>query len=249
VGLTLAATLLLSGFGQELNPFQNTADGSRVPTISEALSNDPAVPEARTDDDFFAPATGAPEDTDPPADTAPEPQGAQVTASSASEDEEDETAPEAEDSREPDRGDGNGDRGNSDSDESGNSGSPQAAGGPMTGQVVDLVNGARADAGCDPLHVDNRLVAAAQEHSEDMDARDYMAHESPEGEGPGDRARRHGYDSWGAENVAKGQTSPEQVMDAWLNSPGHRANILNCGLVAIGVGESGNAWTQMFGWE
>jgi uncharacterized protein YkwD len=82
-----------------------------------------------------------------------------------------------------------------------------------------------------------------------MDARDYMAHESPDGEGPGERARRHGYNSWGAENVAKGQRSAEQVMEAWMNSPGHRANILNCGLVAIGVGEANFAWTQKFGWE
>jgi hypothetical protein len=82
-----------------------------------------------------------------------------------------------------------------------------------------------------------------------MNRRNYMSHQNPEGEGPGERARRHGYNAWGAENVAKGQTSAAQVMDAWMNSEGHRNNILNCGLVAIGVGESGNAWTQLFGWD
>ena len=93
------------------------------------------------------------------------------------------------------------------------------------------------------------LTALAQDFSEDMAARDYMAHDNPDGEGPGDRARRHGYSSWGAENVAKGQSSAEQVMEAWMNSPGHRANILNCDLTAIGVGEASNAWTQKFGYE
>jgi uncharacterized protein YkwD len=98
---------------------------------------------------------------------------------------------------------------------------------------VTLVNSERESAGCGPLRVDPLHTAAAQEHSEDMDRRDYLSHESPEGKGPGDRVGRHGYDAWGAENIAKGQTSPEQMMDTWMGSQGNRDNILNCDLVAI----------------
>ena len=175
----------------------------------------------------------SPGDSESPQDQpASESQSADVMASSVPED-----AGEEETSAGGD--DGGGDR----------SGSGSSSEGGSVDQVVTRVNGERASAGCDPLRVDPRLTAAAQEHSEDMDRRDYMGHENPEGEGPADRALRHGYDAWGAENVAEGQTSAAQVMDAWMGSRGHRDNILNCDLVAIGVGESGNAWTQKFGWE
>ncbi|MFD3686960.1 CAP domain-containing protein [Nocardiopsis sp. NPDC058631] len=239
VGLTLAGALLVTGAGEHLNPFRNTAAGSQAPgEIGTAVVDDSLVPEASADDDFFAAPSAVPQDRPTPSG-AGEPQSADVTASSVPEDaEEDETA-----SGGGGDGGGGGDRGG------GGGGGGSSSGGGVTDQVVSLVNSERASAGCDPLKVDSQLTAAAQEHSEDMDRRDYMSHESPEGEGPGERANRHGYDAWGAENVAKGQTSAAQVMDAWMNSPGHRNNILNCGLVAIGVGESGDAWTQKFGWE
>ncbi|WP_341770549.1 CAP domain-containing protein [Actinorugispora endophytica] len=117
----------------------------------------------------------------------------------------------------------------------------------LSAQVFALVNDERADAGCGPVHSDERLVAAAQLHSEDMDANDYMSHTGLNGSGPGDRASAQGYDAWSGENVAKGQRTAQEVMDAWMNSPGHRSNILNCDNKALGVGESGSAWTQLFG--
>lgn len=240
VGLTLAGALVLSGVGDETDP----ADGTTAAgggDIGGAVSDDANVPDADAEDDFFSSPTGTPDDAEPRGDSGP--QNSTVTASSS-----------AEASAEDD-GDGGG-GGNSGGGGGGNGGGGggggggnEAAGGPNASAVVNLVNDERASNGCDPVHVDDRLTAAAQEHSQDMSDRDYMAHENPEGEGPGERASRHGYEAWGAENVAKGQQSAEQVMDAWMNSPGHRANILNCGLEAIGVGEAGNAWTQKFGWE
>ncbi|TQS44278.1 CAP domain-containing protein [Cryptosporangium phraense] len=120
--------------------------------------------------------------------------------------------------------------------------------------VVDLVNTARAEFGCDPVHTDARLTAAALAHSEDMIARDYFSHNTPENLSPWDRAKAAGYEVPTGENIALGQKTAEAVMDAWMNSEGHKANILNCQSKAIGVGlaldPSGTAyWTQMFGAE
>jgi uncharacterized protein YkwD len=117
-------------------------------------------------------------------------------------------------------------------------------------QVLALVNSARANAGCAPLRYDDRLVAAAQAHSTDMATRDYFSHTTPEGVDFATRIENAGYPNPGGENIAKGQRSADQVMQAWMNSPGHRANILNCGFTAIGVGldTRGWYWTQDFGW-
>ncbi len=85
-----------------------------------------------------------------------------------------------------------------------------------------------------------------------MAARDYFSHTSPEGGSAGDRITAAGYrwSTWG-ENIARGQQTPESVMDAWMNSPGHRANILNCDFKDLGVGvhiaSGGPWWTQNFG--
>ena len=114
--------------------------------------------------------------------------------------------------------------------------------------VVALTNAERAAAGCAPLAVDDRLVAAAQLHSEDMAANDYMDHTSLDGRSPWDRAKAQGYPNPGAENVAKGYRTAEDVVRAWMDSPGHRANILSCDLREIGVGHADGAWTQLFGW-
>lgn len=259
VGLVLAGALLFTGADSGLNPFQNTASGqAQEGGAGTAVTDDSLVPEASEDADFFASPTAEPEQEPTPSGDGGEPQSAQ--ASSVPEDAGDEESGGG-DGGDGGAGSGGGSAGGgSDGGGSGagsgggtgNGGGDGGSGAPsggITDQVVTLVNAQRADAGCGPLRVDSQLTAAAQEHSEDMDRRDYMSHQSPEGEGPGDRAKRHGYDAWGAENVAKGQTSPQQVMDAWMNSDGHRRNILNCDLVAIGVGESGNAWTQMFGWD
>jgi formylglycine-generating enzyme required for sulfatase activity len=119
--------------------------------------------------------------------------------------------------------------------------------------VVYLTNQERVKAGCSPLSINPLLTQAAQAHSEDMAARNYFSHYSPEGETPGDRIRKTGYVYVrAAENIAAGQSSPQAVVPALMNSPEHRANILNCALREIGVGYATNQnaypyWTQVFG--
>lgn len=125
-------------------------------------------------------------------------------------------------------------------------------------QVLELVNAQRA-AGADcgsagvfdpagPLTMNADLRCAARTHSQDMADRDYFDHTNPEGESPGDRIDATGYQwrSWG-ENIAWGQRTPEEVVDAWMNSDGHCSNIMNAGFSEIGVGYAeGNVWTQKF---
>jgi uncharacterized protein YkwD len=116
--------------------------------------------------------------------------------------------------------------------------------------VVTLVNQYRDQfAGCDPLSVDNRLTTAAQGHSTDMANRNYFSHNTPEGVTFDQRIRTAGYSRPGAENIAKGQTSAEKVMQSWMTSQGHRDNILNCRYKTIGVAVDTNGWywTQDFG--
>ncbi|WP_345352806.1 CAP domain-containing protein [Actinoallomurus liliacearum] len=119
--------------------------------------------------------------------------------------------------------------------------------------VVRLTNEQRAAHGCTALRVDTRLRTAARAHSADMRDRNYFDHNSPDGRTPWDRIKAAGYADPGAENIAKGYATPEAVVQGWMNSPGHRANILNCSLKAIGVGvaygSGGPWWTQDFGFK
>ncbi|MFE1769680.1 sigma-70 family RNA polymerase sigma factor [Streptomyces sp. NPDC059008] len=116
-------------------------------------------------------------------------------------------------------------------------------------KVLALVNAERAKAGCGKLTSDDRLARAAQLHSEDMSGNGYFDHTSRDGRSFVDRAQAQGYQNPGAENIAQGQSSPESVMQSWMNSPGHRANILNCDLNTMGVGlvPEDWTWTQVFG--
>ncbi|MCZ7439247.1 CAP domain-containing protein [Micromonospora sp. WMMC241] len=118
-------------------------------------------------------------------------------------------------------------------------------------QVVDIVNQERAKAGCKALTVNSKLTLAAQRHSQDQADHKKMSHDGSDGSDVGQRLDRVGY-TWRAygENVAWNQQSPAAVMDAWMNSEGHRANILNCSFTQIGVGvarSNGPYWTQDFG--
>ncbi|WP_034275697.1 CAP domain-containing protein [Haloechinothrix halophila] len=119
-----------------------------------------------------------------------------------------------------------------------------------TDRVVRLVNEVRADHGCDAVTVDERIERAASKHSTDMAERNYFSHDTPEGVGFAERIEDEGYSSPGAENIAKGYRTAEDVMDGWMNSDGHRANILNCDLNTIGIGLDTNGWlwTQDFGY-
>jgi uncharacterized protein YkwD len=122
-------------------------------------------------------------------------------------------------------------------------------------QVLRLVNQQRASAGCRPLTSNSILLAVARAHSRDMAVHGYFDHNSQDGRTPFDRMRAAGYrGNLMGENIAAGQPTPAAVMDAWMHSPGHRANILNCGFKAIGIGLYRLAsspfrvyWTQDFG--
>ncbi|HEV7667893.1 MAG TPA: CAP domain-containing protein [Thermoanaerobaculia bacterium] len=123
-------------------------------------------------------------------------------------------------------------------------------------EMLAGVNRLRAKAGLAPLAEDPRLDAAAQEHAEDMLARDYYAHESPEGKDVGDRLRAEGY-TWhlAAENIAAGHVSVESALEAWMQGSGHRANLLRKNVTDFGfglaVGPFDNRykvfWVQTFG--
>lgn len=129
---------------------------------------------------------------------------------------------------------------------------PAGAAASYVQQVVDLANAERAKSGCSPFRTDRRLNTSAQAHADDMAARDYYEHNSPEGRNAGDRMSAAGYDwhKWG-ENIHRGPKSAADAMRDWMKSPGHRANILDCGFKDIGVGVnlSGNGpwWVQNFG--
>jgi uncharacterized protein YkwD len=118
-------------------------------------------------------------------------------------------------------------------------------------EVLSLVNVERAKAGCKPLAYNAKLRTAAYKHSADMAAHNYFSHDSQDGTSFATRISNEGY-RWGgaAENIAKGQQTPADVMKAWMNSSGHRANILNCGLKDLGVGLAYQGktpiWTQDF---
>ncbi|MFF2402891.1 sigma-70 family RNA polymerase sigma factor [Streptomyces goshikiensis] len=122
----------------------------------------------------------------------------------------------------------------------------------VAGQVIALVNKERAAAGCGPLTENSQLRSAAQGHSDDMAARNFFDHTNPDGADPGKRVTAAGY-RWSTygENIARGQQNADSVMDSWMKSPGHRANILNCAFKEIGVGihqgAGGPWWTQNFG--
>ncbi|QHC32124.1 CAP domain-containing protein [Streptomyces sp. HF10] len=120
----------------------------------------------------------------------------------------------------------------------------------VTAQIVQLVNAERAKAGCRPLTLDAKLTEAAQAHSADMAAHQNMSHTGSDGSDPGTRITQAGY-TWSAygENVAYGYATAAEVMAGWMSSPGHRANILDCGYQEIGVGlaQPGSYWTQDFG--
>jgi uncharacterized protein YkwD len=120
----------------------------------------------------------------------------------------------------------------------------------QTDEVFTLVNQARADNGCNPLKTDSRLTTAAQGHSDDMAQQNYFSHTTPSGVTFDKREEAAGYPTPGGENIAQGQTSAQQVMTDWMNSSGHRANILNCQFTAIGIGLATNGWywTQDFGY-
>lgn len=117
--------------------------------------------------------------------------------------------------------------------------------------VLALVNQERAQAGCGPVRANPPLAALAGAFSKDMATRGFFSHTDPDGNSPWDRATKAGISGLGGENIARGQGDADAVMKAWMNSPGHKANILNCEFRTLGVGAhfaaGGPWWTQNFG--
>ncbi|WP_404450334.1 CAP domain-containing protein [Sutcliffiella horikoshii] len=116
-------------------------------------------------------------------------------------------------------------------------------------KVIELTNAERRKNGLSDLKADASLSNVARDKSKDMQTNNYFSHTSPTHGSPFDMMRDYGisYNTAG-ENIAMGQRSPEEVVQAWMNSEGHRKNILNGEFTHIGVGyvEEGNYWTQMF---
>ena len=116
-------------------------------------------------------------------------------------------------------------------------------------EVLELTNAERTKAGLSPLSLDTELSKVARIKSQDMKDQNYFSHTSPTYGSPFDMMTTFGisYRS-AAENIAQGQTTPAAVVQAWMNSQGHRENILNASYTHIGIGHvsDGNYWTQMF---
>ena len=116
-------------------------------------------------------------------------------------------------------------------------------------EVIRLVNEIRAENGLRELNYNWELCRVARYKSQDMKDNRYFSHTSPIYGSPFQMMKSFGitYRTAG-ENIARGQATPSAVVNAWMNSPGHRANILNASFTEIGVGyvASGNYWTQMF---
>lgn len=140
---------------------------------------------------------------------------------------------------------------------SGNSSAPSTGTGSGTyadfqNQVLQLVNQERTSRGLKALTMDSALNNTATLKSQDMAKLGYFDHTSPTYGSPFDMMKQFGISFRTAgENIAMGQTSPQQVMDGWMNSSGHRANILNSSYTKIGIGIARNSsgryyWTQQF---
>ncbi|PBH56200.1 sporulation protein [Clostridioides difficile] len=148
------------------------------------------------------------------------------------------------------------DNNNSDStnkpDDNNNSGSTSENFSAYQKEVVDLVNIERAKAGLNPLTLDSSISNVATKKSQDMIDNNYFSHNSPTYGSPFDMLKKFGisYKTAG-ENIAMGQKTPKEVVNAWMNSEGHRKNIMNPNFSKIGVGvaqKSGGSiyWTQIF---
>ncbi len=122
----------------------------------------------------------------------------------------------------------------------------------VAGPLLKIVNADRVKAGCRVVTLDSRLTAAAAGHAKDMAAANYFSHTSKDGRTFVDRIRAQGYPAPKSENIAAGQPTVTAVMNAWMKSSGHRANILDCSATQMGAavakgGSYGVYWVQDFG--
>jgi uncharacterized protein YkwD len=119
---------------------------------------------------------------------------------------------------------------------------------------MDLVNAERSKQGLSALTWNTLLERSAIKHAQDMRTNNYFDHTGRNGSTPTQRIKAEGYPNpscacriYYGENIARGQTTPEQVVRDWMNSEGHRKNILSQNFREIGIGISGNYWVQNFG--
>lgn len=116
-------------------------------------------------------------------------------------------------------------------------------------KVIALTSEVRRQHGLAPLIFDRGLSAVAQAHSEDMAARNYVEHMTPEGIQPYQRVQSFGIRGWNSvgENVGRGTISADRIMEGWEGSPGHRENLLgDFTHIGVGVNLPGRTWTQVF---
>ncbi|MGG4341953.1 CAP domain-containing protein [Paenibacillus lautus] len=114
-------------------------------------------------------------------------------------------------------------------------------------EVVTLVNKERANAGLKPLTVHAKLTTVALDKAKDMSDNNYFSHTSPTHGSPFDMMKAYGISyGYAGENIAKGQRTPQEVMNSWMNSQGHRENILSPNFTKIGVGYYNGYWVQEF---
>ncbi|GGA52366.1 CAP domain-containing protein [Paenibacillus physcomitrellae] len=114
-------------------------------------------------------------------------------------------------------------------------------------QVISLVNQERAKENLKPLTEDSALSNMALVKAKDMSQNNYFDHNSPTYGSPFDMMKQFNISfSYAGENIAKGQQTPQEVMTAWMNSAGHRANIMNANYTVIGVGYYNGCWVQEF---
>ena len=145
---------------------------------------------------------------------------------------------------------GNNNNNNGGSNNNGNNGSDNTSNKTYTQQVVDLVNTERAKEGLAPLTIDPSVEKAATVRANEIQSK--FDHTRPNGSSFSSALKEQGVNYRGAgENIAWGQRTPEEVVTAWMNSAGHRANIMNKSFTHIGVGNTQNGsgtqyWVQLF---
>lgn len=123
-------------------------------------------------------------------------------------------------------------------------------------EMLQRVNDERTNKGLAPLAINNDLNTSAQLYAIDMSTRKFFSHTDPDGRGSKDRIEASGYFDlpcdclsyyYTGENLAVNQKTVEEAVDAWMNSPGHKANILNKYYTEIGIGYENGYWVQHFG--
>ncbi|MBD9732667.1 CAP domain-containing protein [Streptomyces sp. H28] len=247
--LVLGAAVLTAGVGFALNGIGGDGDGGASDRV--AASTVDQAPSAEETSPSASPSTSASASPEASPSKKAEKKKASKSASPTR------TATPTQAAKAPERPStkAGGDRGTGGGSASGpgsGAGGSGSSGGSAETQVIALVNQERAAAGCSPLTANARLTRAADDYSDVMAASGVMSHTGPDGSTMTTRVEAAGY-QWSTlgENIARGQADAASVMKSWMNSPGHRANILNCSFKEIGVGvhfgDGGPWWTQNFG--